>query len=112
MEKQQVLSVINSSQSASKAPRVITLMLPSGRMNQRATSIIARLNHFALGLVGNPFFGFIVEKITTIEHHNNAHINKFMVGQAAMKLVNDIALVVDLVRGLKALLTMKYNSVC
>src|SRR5258706_2977956 len=66
---------------------------------------------FALCRIGNPIFRSVGEEVSSIIRHNTALLGEPRVRQAAIKVVNDIALVVSLVRSLQAPLMMKHYRV-
>ena len=65
----------------------------------------------ALYWVRNPMFRLIVEEVNTIGDHNMALLGESSIRQAAIKIVNDIALVISLGRSSETGLMMKHNSV-
>src|SRR5258706_12761959 len=66
---------------------------------------------FALCRIGNPIFRSVGEEVSSIIRHNTSLLGEPRVRQAAIKVVNNIALVVSLVRSLQAPLMMKHYRV-
>jgi hypothetical protein len=61
--------------------------------------------------IGNPFFRSVGEGVISINTITYRSFGESKVGQAAIKVVNDIALVVSLVRSSEAPVMMKHYSV-